>query len=76
MADTPLDPAAGAPTPVGKQDGVPVVDLTATVAGLYGHAEAARVRAYAAEQLAASCRREADYLEDLARVLSGGPRGE
>jgi len=59
---------------------VPVVDLTATVQGIYAHAESAREQAHGLEQWAAryvaSIRRRADYLEDLASILSSGvPRG-
>lgn len=65
------------PTATGASAGegsVPVVDLTATIRGLYEHAEEARSSAYAAEELAARFRRESDYLESLASTLHGSTR--
>ena len=56
----------------GEALSVPVVDLTATVHGLYAHAEQCRTAAQAADALAAQQRREADYLEDLASILTRG----
>lgn len=69
MAD-PQHPATGA-----SIEGVPVVDLTATVQGLLEHAEACReaqrALMLAAAQTHAVLTRQADYLEDLARILGG-----
>lgn len=56
--------------------GVPVVDLTATVRGLLEHAEACREAQHqlmrSASLVHGTLSRQADYLEDLARVLGGG----
>lgn len=51
--------------------GVPVVDLSGLLRGLLEHAEASREARGHALALAASLGREADYLEDLARILGG-----
>lgn len=64
-------PQGGAPSA-----GVPLVDLTGTVRGLLEHADQAREQRHQllawANRYAASMARRADYLEDLARILSGG----
>jgi hypothetical protein len=71
-------PETGHPTTGTPLVGVPVVDLTATVQDLLEHAEACR-EAQRALMLAAAqthrvLSRQADYLEDLARILSGEHR--
>ena len=67
-------PTTGTPTQ-GEGRGVPVVDITETIRGLLAHAEEVRERRHdfltAADRLAASYAREADYLESIATTLTG-----
>lgn len=74
MADASADSAAGAPEGEAGAPaaGIPVVDLTALVQGLYTEADRCREHAQHAAALADGQRRQADLLEALAGVLSGG----
>lgn len=53
---------------------VPIIDVTAVVADLYEQADAARVRRTAALTAAGQEAALADYLEQLAALLTGGSR--
>lgn len=57
-------------------EGVPIVDLTRLVDSLYTQADDCREHAATVDAVAASQRRQADLLESLAAVLSGGVREE
>lgn len=70
MADHPTT-ATGTPT-----QGVPVVDLSATINGLLEHADEVRHHRLQlldwAERYGASMARRADYLESIAGALASG----
>lgn len=67
----PTDSTTGTPGE-GNREGVPVVDLDGVLADLYLNADNARALAGVLERQARQWRAHSDYLEDLARVLSGG----